>query len=219
MIDDMPQAVGRRGADRKGEERIRVSTVLGRLAADKARDRISVGDLLAAMGDRAFGALMLIFALPNILPTLPGTSAITGAPLVVLAAQMTFGLRPWLPKVIANRSMATADFAAIVNSLMPWLLRAEHFLRPRLSLLARPPAEYLVGSVCLILAVVLFLPMPLGNILPALAISLAAFGILERDGLWVIASLACAAVALAVVGSATFAVALTILLLIGGDLP
>jgi hypothetical protein len=34
--------------------------------------------------------------------------------------------------------------------------------------------------------VILFLPIPLGNILPALAICLFGLGILERDGVWIL---------------------------------
>jgi hypothetical protein len=34
------------------------------------------------------------------------------------------------------------------------------------------------------LAVILILPIPLGNMLPAAAICLMALGILERDGIW-----------------------------------
>ena len=48
----------------------RLSEILSGLAADERRSRISVADIFQAMGDRAFGALILIFALPNIVPTL-----------------------------------------------------------------------------------------------------------------------------------------------------
>lgn len=219
MIQDPPQDERHEENTHSPQPRRRFSTILADLAADTSRERISVGDILAAMGDRAFGALMLIFALPNILPTPPGTSAITGAPLVFLAAQMTLGLHPWLPKVIANRSMATKDFAGIVLRLKPWLERAERLLRPRLSFLTYPPAENVMGAVCLILAIILFLPMPLGNILPALAISLAAFGMIERDGLWVIAGLVCAIIAIVVVGSAIVAATLAAYLFVKHFLP
>src|SRR5699024_9313881 len=87
----------------------RLSAILRQLAGDKKRQRISIGDFFEVMGDRATGALMLILALPNLVPTPPGTSAILGAPLLLLAAQLTFGLRPWLPKVIARRSMKRED--------------------------------------------------------------------------------------------------------------
>jgi hypothetical protein len=67
------------------------------------------------------------------------------------------------------------------------LARAERLLRPRWSLLVSPAAERLLGALCLILAAVLALPIPFGNMLPAFAICLIALGILERDGVWVAA--------------------------------
>lgn len=182
-----------------------LSAMLQALAADDSRDRIAVGDLLAALGDRALAALLFVFAVPNVLPVPPGTSAILGAPLVFLAAQLAFGLRPWLPDLIARRTMQRADFAALVRRIGPWLARAERLLRPRATALTQPPTEYLIGLVCLLMAVVLVLPVPLGNMLPALAISLLALGILERDGLWVVAGLATAAVAAVVVSGVVFA--------------
>ena len=87
-----------------------LSQLLRTLADDATRDRIAVGDLLQALGDRAIGALLSIFAFPNILPVPPGTSAVLGAPLVFLAAQLAFGMWPWLPGLISRRSMSRADF-------------------------------------------------------------------------------------------------------------
>ena len=185
--------------------RLPLSAMLHALAQDESRERIAVGDLLAALGDRALAALLFVFAVPNVLPVPPGTSAVLGAPLVFLAAQLAFGRRPWLPAVIARRTMTRADFAALVRRIGPWLARAERLLRPRLAWLALPPMEYLVGIVCLLLAVVLVLPVPLGNVLPALAISLLALGILERDGLWILAGLGTAVVSAIVVSGVVFA--------------
>ena len=82
--------------------------------------------------------------------------------------------------------MARKDFATITSKIIPWLGRAEKMLKPRLTFLVHPPVEYLIGFLCLVLAIVLALPVPLGNILPALAICLFSFAILERDGLFAI---------------------------------
>lgn len=174
---------------RSASEGAALSQVLRTLADDASRERISVGDLLQALGDRAIGALLFIFAVPNVLPVPPGTSSVLGAPLVFLAAQLTFGMRPWLPGIISRRSMSRADFSAMVARVAPWLERAEKLLRPRFSALALPPVEYGVGLVCLLLAIVLVLPIPLGNMLPALAISLLALGLLERDGIAICAGM------------------------------
>ncbi len=189
-----------------GEERGRkLSDILRSIADDTARERISVGELVAAMGDRAFGALMLVFALPNALPMPPGVSGILGAPLVFLAAQLMLGRSPWLPRMIANRSMLRTDFVVLANRGGPWLAKAEGLLRPRLGVLARPPAENAIGALCLILAIILVLPIPLGNILPALAICLLSLGILERDGFWVIAGVFMSVASIAVEGGVVFA--------------
>ncbi|WP_222319707.1 exopolysaccharide biosynthesis protein [Rhizobium leguminosarum] len=174
------------------------------MAADHSRERISIGDLFDTMGDRAISALMLIFALPNAFPTPPGTSAVLGAPLVFLAAQLTFGLKPWLPKVIADRSMRREDFETIVGRIHRWLAWAERMLKPRLAIFAEPPAEYLAGAACLLLSIVLLLPVPLGNILPAVTISVFAFGILGRDGLFALIGFVMTAVSLIVAGGVIY---------------
>ena len=174
-------------------EGLSLSDMLQRLADEGDSERISIGDLVAALGDRALGALLFIFAFPNALPALPGTSAILGAPLVFLAAQLALGLKPWLPGFIARRSVARKDFQSLIARVRPWLRRAERMLRPRATALALPPMEYVVGLVCFLLAIVVLLPIPLGNMLPALSISLLALGILERDGYWIVAGLAAAA--------------------------
>jgi len=176
-----------------------LSQLLHKLADDPTRDRIAVEDLLQALGDRATGALLFIFAFPNILPVPPGTSVILGAPLVFLAAQLTFGMQPWLPGIISRRSMARSDFQGMIRRVVPWLERAEKLLRPRLNILTLPPFEYTIGLVCLLLAIVLVLPIPLGNMLPALSISLLALGLIERDGYAIVTGIVAATVSAVVV--------------------
>jgi len=184
-----------------------LSSILWELAQDTQRERIAISDLLLALGDRATGALMFIFAFPNVLPTPPGTSSVLGAPLIFLAAQLMLGRAPWLPAFLAKRSMARSDFSSLVKRIVPWLQRAEGLLRPRLTILALPPMEYFVGFLSLLLSVLLVLPIPLGNVLPALAISLMALGVLERDGVWVLAGFAVAAAAGSVIYGVLFAMA------------
>ena len=168
------------------EGKKRFSQILDAIGADERRDRVSVSDLMRAMDARAVAALILLFALPNVVPTPPGTSSILGLPLLYLTAQMMLGKLPWLPAFIADRSMLRGDYVAFVGRVTPLLARAERLLKPRLLFVTSVRAERVVGGFCLFLAVVLALPIPLGNMLPALAISLMALGVLERDGIWVV---------------------------------
>jgi len=182
-----------------------LSEVLIGLMNDTERERISLGDLLGAMGDRAIGALMFIFAVPNVLPVPPGVSAILGTPLIFLSAQLMFGRAPWLPAFVTRRSLAIEDFRTLMQRVLPWLAKGEKLLQPRWTVLTKPPVEYLVGLVCLLLSLILALPIPLGNMLPALAISLLALGVLERDGYWILAGTAVSVVASIVVSGVVYA--------------
>lgn len=188
-----------------GARGLPLSLVLLGLASDTTRERIRISDLFDALGDRAIGALMFVFAVPNVMPVPPGVSAVLGTPLIFLAAQLMTGRAPWLPGVVAQRSLSREDFARLMDRVLPWLMRGEKLLRPRLGVWVRPPVEYLVGAICLLLAVVLVLPIPLGNTLPALAISVLALGVLERDGLWVLAGTVAAVIAGVVVSGVVLA--------------
>ena len=74
----------------KTYEGARLSEILPRLAEGEG-ERISIGDLVGKLSHRAHTTLLVLFALPNVLPAIPGTSAITGMPLVYLALQLTLG--------------------------------------------------------------------------------------------------------------------------------
>jgi hypothetical protein len=182
-----------------------LSEILSRIADDETRSRISIGDLIEALNDRAIGALIFVFAFPNTIPMPPGTSSILGAPLLFLTAQLALGRKPWLPKLIAGRSIDRNHFAAVVRRIAPWLARAERLLRPRIEILTRPPVEYLIGGICLLLSIILFLPIPFGNMPPAAAICIFALAILERDGVWVLIGACAAVAAVAIVWGVLFA--------------
>ncbi|GHU29967.1 ABC transporter permease [Betaproteobacteria bacterium] len=186
--------------------RLSLSSILRLLAAEANRERISIRDLVNALGDRALAVLMFVFALPNVFPTPPGTSAVLGVPLIFLTAQLALGRKLWLPDFVCKRSLPFRDFQKLILRVTPWLERAESLLRPRASRLVHPPMEYVAGLICFILSVILALPIPLGNIPPAVAICLIALGILEKDGWWVAAGIVTSVVAVGIVLGVFFAV-------------
>src|SRR5262245_54418873 len=78
----------------------RTSHLLRDFVTSHPEPRISLGALRDALGDRGFGVLLFIFALPNLVPVnIPLLSAVLGLPLVLLAAQLTYGRhKPWFPR-------------------------------------------------------------------------------------------------------------------------
>jgi hypothetical protein len=211
--EDRPHRL-RRFRRKSYPERKRLATILEDIAADDSHDRVSIDLLMRSMDGRAMGALLLLFAVPNALPTPPGTSGILGLPLLYLSVQMVLGRLPWLPKIIAARSMARRDFAALVERVIPWLDRADRLMAPRLQWLCGPRAQQALGIACLVLAVVLFLPIPLGNMLPAFAICLIALGVLERDGLWIVLGLLTGTISLVVVSGVIWALTKALVFLV-----
>lgn len=197
-----------------GESKKRVSQILDQVGDDDRRERVSISDLMRAMDARAVAALILLFALPNVLPTPPGTSSILGLPLLYLCAQMMLGKLPWLPAIIADRSMTRGDFNAFVGRVTPLLARAERLLQPRLLFITSARGEQVIGGLCLVLAIVLAMPIPLGNMLPALGISLMALGVLERDGLWVVIGAVVGALSMVIVSGVVWALAKATIFLI-----
>jgi hypothetical protein len=190
------------------QPRKKLSQILDELAGDVTRARVSLADLVGAMDGRAFGALILIFALPNALPAIPGTSGILGMPLLFLSAQMMLGRPPWLPKFISLRSMPRDDFANLVERINPWLEWADRFTSPRFQILSEPVAQRLIGGFCLLLSIVLALPVPFVNMLPGAALCLIGLGVLEKDGLWMTGGL--------VLGLLAVLVAAFVIVVLGG---
>jgi hypothetical protein len=185
----------------------RLSELLGTL--DESAD-LTVGKLAEFLGERAFGALMFVFAVPNAIPVPPGTSAVLGLPLLFFTFQLMLGRQTlWLPKSVAARPLRGTLVAAFKRRALPWLARFEKILKPRLPVLVRNDlAERLIGLTCFLLAVILFLPIPFGNILPAMAISVLALALAERDGLAAVLGYALAvlsAIVLVLVSAAVWA--------------
>ena len=171
---------------------------------------MTIGQLVDSLGERAFGALMFIFAVPNIIPTPPGTSAILGLPLVILTYQVMMGRQSlWLPQAVRKRQISRNLLQTFVAKILPVMARLERILRPRFGFVVSSDlAERVIGLVAFPLALILFLPIPFGNIPPAAAIACLALGLAERDGLAVIVGYvlsAASVVILAAVSSALYA--------------
>lgn len=175
-----------------------ISNVMLQVAAT-AHETVTVRSLLDHFGDRALGALLLIFAIPNALPMPPGVSFVMGAPLLFISIPLMLG-RPglWLPNAMTQRGVSRAAFVAMSLRVLPTLRRIELLVKPRHQYVFNPVGERLVGAVTFVLALVIFLPIPFGNMLPAFALVAFGFGMVEFDGLAIVVGWLLAAVSLAV---------------------
>lgn len=173
---------------------------LDRLACDKSRARVYVGEIVSAAGEGGTAAAILFFALPNALPSLPGVSTVLGAPLLLFTAQMFLGRSVWLPQWLASLSVARLHLRTMVRRLDRLLAWSRGISQPRLHALAGPLAMRLAGGLGCVLAILLMLPLPLVNIPIGVTLSLVAFGSLRGDGLAVLLGFACGIASIALTG-------------------
>jgi hypothetical protein len=175
------------GADITENEYRSTSAILADIANDP-KATISLGELCTRVGDRGFGLIILLFALPKSIPLpLPGISTLTGLPLVFFSAQLCFGRQSiWLPEWLAKREFSTATLRKVINYAHPWLVRIENILSPRLDSIATDKAERITGGLILLFALLLTLPIPLTNFILGISIALLAMAITERNGLLLI---------------------------------
>ena len=168
------------------EDEIALSDLLNQLCQGDAP--LTVGEMLAHFGERAFGAMLFAFSVPNLLPLPPGSSTILGAPLLLLAPQLMFGVQhPWLPKALKNKSIDRRTLAKALEKIIPRLRNFEKVSKNRLDFVFGDVGDRVIGLVCTLLAAVLILPIPLGNMVPAAAIGALSFGLVQRDGAVVLA--------------------------------
>ena len=96
------------------------------------------------------------------------------------------GMPTWLPGFLRRRSLKRASFESLVARIVPRLVRIEGMIQPRLLPLTGALGQRLIGAAGLVLAAIVFLPVPFGNALPGIALVLMAVGLLSRDGLAVV---------------------------------
>jgi hypothetical protein len=161
----------------------RLSQLFAQLARD-ADGPVSIASIRDALGDRSFAALIVFFAALNLIPLPPPSSAILGLPLVIVSAQLMFGSkRAWLPRFVMDNTISAESFRAVMDRLIPRLVSLERMVKPRYWPFWRRRGDRVIGTMCFMLAVIVTLPIPLGNWLPALSSALLGLALVERDGL------------------------------------
>jgi len=142
-------------------------------------ERITLGEMAEAFGDRAFGLLILLLCLPGLLP---GMASIFGTPMLILGVQMGLGFRqPKLPSFIARQSLKRTDVMRLSSGSSKLLARVERYVRPRPGPFTNNTADKVVGWLTAYAAVMLILPGPGTNGPPAFGTIIMSLGVVEND--------------------------------------
>jgi hypothetical protein len=163
------------------QPRSRTSDVILQLMAQAKQGNVTLGSLTERLGDRTFGMLLIILAVINLIPFI---SIIAGLLVLSLGLQMTLGFtKAKLPKFILDRQLPNTKVYAALNAFEPKIRHLEQYIRPRWLFTEAPIVDRLNGAVLMLLGIIISLPIPFTNIIPALIVILMGMGLLERDGL------------------------------------
>lgn len=151
---------------------------------------LTVGQLRKVLKGRGFALLIILFALPFLLPLpLPGLSTPFGLAIAFLGFRMALGKRPWFPERIQHIKIYYSTLEKIVAKAIRVAIFLEKVIKPRLSWMRHRGLARLIGFVIMVNGLLLCLPLPfpLTNSIPALAIILLTLGRIERDGVFTLA--------------------------------
>jgi hypothetical protein len=191
--------------------------LLASLAAASGPEGLTLREIRDRLDERAFGLLIIILAIPCLVPGLYGVPQIVAIPILLLVGQLLAGrVEPWLPETLLKRRVSKiwlhrmADFA---TKRMAW---CEHLSRPRLTFFVQGWAERAAAAIMFIATLTILVPLPLTNTVPGVGVALMAIGLIQRDGLFVVAgtgviigwSFVLAAVAFGVIAGASWALSL-----------
>ena len=175
---------------------------LRQAAADLSGEPVALSQLAAAHGSAAQGSLLVLLSAPCALPV-PGVGNVLGIGLLLLALAMWRGQGSrQLPGRVARWELSAAWAGRVLGLLANFYALASRWSRQRLLRLvplvqaADSPQAWLATKVGL-MGGLIFLPIPFGNVLPALALSLLGLGLVFRDGLAVLLAWLVAGAALA----------------------
>ncbi|WP_367614523.1 exopolysaccharide biosynthesis protein [Teichococcus coralli] len=156
-----------------------ITRIIAEVAATFPGERISLGEMAGAFGDRGFGLLILLLCLPSLLP---GMASVFGLPMLLLGLQMGLGWRqPQLPGFLARKTVRRTDLLRLASASSRGLRFVERFVRPRPGWCAGPLGDRMVGWLTVYAALMLILPGPGTNGPPAFGTIIMALGVVEQD--------------------------------------
>ena len=152
---------------------------------------VRLSEILEATQGRGFDLLLVFIALPFLTPIpLPGFSVPFGLVAFFIGARLAAGRKPWLPQQLLTRELPPQLLGKVLKAASRVVRVLEVLLRPRWLLFHESLVfRRLAGLFIMLCGLMLVLPLPLpfSNSLPAFTVLLLAAGGLERDGLFFLA--------------------------------
>lgn len=154
-------------------------------------ENVTLREVMSLLHGRGYVLLVMLLALPFCTPIpLPGLSTPLGFIILLIGARLAMGAKPWLPQRLLDTRLPPTVFKkvfAVTQKIVSWF---ERLLKPRMLWFTESPRLLQLHAVPIVICAILLLlplPVPFSNTLPAWAILLTSGGLLERDGRFIVA--------------------------------
>ena len=152
--------------------------------------RLSLRELLQLHGEASGAVLLMLMALLSTAP-IAGAGTVLSLGIFALAWAWLRGRDSLhLPDKLASLQLNETWTRRCLHSLAWTYERAERWLRPRWTSLCHHKARFWWALWIALMAALIFLPLPLGNVLPGTSLMLLSLGWLFRDGIALLLSAA-----------------------------
>ncbi|MGF1657528.1 MAG: exopolysaccharide biosynthesis protein [Verrucomicrobiales bacterium] len=167
-------------------EVLRLSAALQDLAGKALQEGLTLGELIVRLEGRVYTLLLILLSVPFCQPlALPGLSTPFGLVIALLGMRFAFRQKPWLPKRVLMIPLSSKYLPKILTACARLLSWIEKFLHPRMTWMFQfRITQFLAGSTIFACGVLLLLPLPVpfSNLLPAMTVVAMAASMAERDG-------------------------------------
>lgn len=168
-----------------------LSETLLRVRAALTGERVTLGELLALIGEQGLLLFVMFLMVPFLLPvSIPGVSTVFSFVVIFVGAGIVSNRLPWLPRRLLAHALPVTSLMPALDRAVALTRRIDRVIGPRLLVLTHGPTFNRLNGFMLILGGVLLLfPLglvPFSNTLPGVAVLLLAAGLLQRDGVFVL---------------------------------
>ena len=161
------------------------------LEKSQRQPTISIGEILKILSGKGRALILIFLSLPFCQPLqIPGLSIPFGLVISFIGFRMAFGKHVWLPKNVLLKTVPSATIQKISQKGLKFLTKIRRLIHPRLSWLYESrPMHVCNGLLIVLLGIFLALPLPipLTNLSAGWAICLLSIGLLEDDGVFLLA--------------------------------
>lgn len=170
-------------------------------ATDPASLRLNLAELLQLHGDSSTAVVLMLMALLTVVPV-AGAGTVLSVGILAIAWGWARGHDAMdLPSRLGALSLNERWSGRCLHGLAWMYERANRWLRPRWSIWSHGATRWGWGAWIALMGAVIFLPLPLGNVLPSLSLILLSLGWMFRDGLALLVSALTGVAALAYTAS------------------